>query len=475
MASSVSFNDLDPSCLKQIFSFLRGDDCARLACTAPLWRDAAGASDLWEGFIQQEYHQEAGKLAEVSDACSSTETCRETYQKLHLLRWRARKMWKKLEGWCTENATQISESLQAGATEAQIQEVERELDVTFPEAFKQIYRVHNGQLLNYDQCLDDDNNGSVVRPDGSIFAGLFGGYSFYNHFVCTRMLPLKRMVKWTKWMRESDRMRERGSGEKRDPDEHHYVLFAASYVFNKAFFLDTRDASVHAWTVDRIHFMRAIPEQRASGVLDGILRWMEVYADRLQDGTYQMTALLDDGEDTTAQQMDPSRGICLFPVTEPGLATAVTRGVQVRTSSLFAPELSMVSTTGNATFTLAYSVEFSLLQQDQEGTDEALDRVKLRSRHWSVLDGSGKEFSTVNGAAVVGKYPDLVSGEGVFRYQSCSRQANKRGYMEGSFIFTDISGCDSPISHSQEPGGNTENDFTVVCPRFHTNVPDVIF
>lgn len=32
----------------------------------------------------------------------------------------------------------------------------------------------------------------------SIFHGLFGGYAVYDHIVCSRMLPLERMVHWTK-------------------------------------------------------------------------------------------------------------------------------------------------------------------------------------------------------------------------------------------------------------------------------------
>jgi hypothetical protein len=32
----------------------------------------------------------------------------------------------------------------------------------------------------------------------SIFHGLFGSASFYSHMVSTRMLPLRRLLRWTR-------------------------------------------------------------------------------------------------------------------------------------------------------------------------------------------------------------------------------------------------------------------------------------
>lgn len=74
------------------------------------------------------------------------------------------------------------------------------------------------------------------------------------------------------------------------------------------------------------------PERLARGVPDGsplvpsgdgMLRWMEEYARRLQEGWYAMKNLWDD---------DITRGVCLYPEAGPALAESVTRGVKVRES-----------------------------------------------------------------------------------------------------------------------------------------------
>lgn len=53
----------------------------------------------------------------------------------------------------------------------------------------------------------------------SIFHGLFGGTSFYNHMCSTRMLPLRRLLRWT---RAAHTQLGFEPGDKR-------VLFAASH------------------------------------------------------------------------------------------------------------------------------------------------------------------------------------------------------------------------------------------------------
>ncbi len=55
---------------------------------------------------------------------------------------------------------------------------------------------------------------------------------------------------------------------------------------------------------------------------DGVLRWMEEWARRLAGGWYKVGEF---GLD--ARRLD--RGISLFPVVAPGMATATTQGLQV--------------------------------------------------------------------------------------------------------------------------------------------------
>ena len=56
-----------------------------------------------------------------------------------------------------------------------------------------------------------------------MFDGLFGGYSFYNNLVCTRMFSLSRSSLWT--------------SETLDEFPKKMVI-AASYDFTKPFFMD---------------------------------------------------------------------------------------------------------------------------------------------------------------------------------------------------------------------------------------------
>lgn len=102
-------------------------------------------------------------------------------------------------------------------------------------------------------------------------------------------------------------------------------------------------------------------------------------------------------------------------------------------------------------------------------------RCKLRTRHWSILGADGKGRSTVNGAGVIGKYPDLVAGGSSFHYQSCTRQYETDGSMEGHFLFADLSASTASIDHSHDPKTGVEDDFVVQCPRFPTQIPDTIF
>lgn len=104
-----------------------------------------------------------------------------------------------------------------------------------------------------------------------------------------------------------------------------------------------------------------------------------------------------------------------------------------------------------------------------------MHRCKLRTRHWSILGADGNGRSSVNGAGVIGKFPDLVAGGSSFHYQSCTRQYEVNGSMEGYFMFADLSNSTASIDHSHDPQTESKLDFVVKCPRFPTQVPDIIF
>ena len=53
--------------------------------------------------------------------------------------------WTRIENWLADNAPEILENLNPGATEEEIKRTEEFLGVSFPEDFKDSYLIHNGQ------------------------------------------------------------------------------------------------------------------------------------------------------------------------------------------------------------------------------------------------------------------------------------------------------------------------------------------
>jgi cell wall assembly regulator SMI1 len=53
--------------------------------------------------------------------------------------------WRKIEVWLAANEPQLMSSLNPGATDAQILEVEKAIGNSLPEQIKESYRIHNGQ------------------------------------------------------------------------------------------------------------------------------------------------------------------------------------------------------------------------------------------------------------------------------------------------------------------------------------------
>ncbi|HEY9779743.1 MAG TPA: SMI1/KNR4 family protein [Leptolyngbyaceae cyanobacterium] len=61
-----------------------------------------------------------------------------------------RSIWTRIENWLADNALEILENLNPGATEEEIERTEEFLGVAFPEDVKDSYRIHNGQKSCFD-------------------------------------------------------------------------------------------------------------------------------------------------------------------------------------------------------------------------------------------------------------------------------------------------------------------------------------
>lgn len=99
----------------------------------------------------------------------------------------------------------------------------------------------------------------------------------------------------------------------------------------------------------------------------------------------------------------------------------VTHGVRVCAAARYAEEQ---SDPNSSAYVYIYSIKM---------TNEGTEPVKLKRRHWIILDAYG-ERDDVEGAGVVGEYPELQPGES-YEYQSCCPLSTSWGTMEGSYAF----------------------------------------
>ncbi len=97
----------------------------------------------------------------------------------------------------------------------------------------------------------------------------------------------------------------------------------------------------------------------------------------------------------------------------------VTEGVRVRAAALYMPDQSQPAA---RKYVFAYRIGI---------TNEGTQRVRLLSRHWVIINGSG-DREDVQGPGVVGKFPSLGPGEH-FEYTSFCPLDTEWGTMEGSF------------------------------------------
>ncbi|MER3522737.1 MAG: Co2+/Mg2+ efflux protein ApaG [Ignavibacteria bacterium] len=97
----------------------------------------------------------------------------------------------------------------------------------------------------------------------------------------------------------------------------------------------------------------------------------------------------------------------------------VTEGVRVRAAALYLPDQSQPAA---QKYLFAYRISI---------INEGTERVRLLSRHWVIINGSG-DREDVGGPGVVGKFPSLAPGE-QFEYTSFCPLDTEWGTMEGSF------------------------------------------
>lgn len=97
----------------------------------------------------------------------------------------------------------------------------------------------------------------------------------------------------------------------------------------------------------------------------------------------------------------------------------VTEGIRVQAEAAYLPDQSHPAANK---YVFAYSISIA-----NEGTK----RARLLSRHWVIINGNG-DREDVEGPGVVGKYPNLGTGD-VFEYTSFCPLDTEWGTMEGTY------------------------------------------
>lgn len=223
---------------------------------------------------------------------------------------RVKKCWDKLRNWLTINFPEAESTLNKGASEDDIQELEKILKVKLPLPTRILYRFHDGQDFE-----DKHFQNSLVGCP----LGIIGGYSFYNHLVTVYLLPLRQVISETKEITP-----------KLDfPVRSKCVVVAASCTYSeKLFFLNCTSGQLYVGTrnlLDDGEMFPCVPNALISSVhdcsvdqqQDAMLLWLEEHGRRLENGIIKL------------RQEENLRSISQFPEESPFCSTAITNGVKV--------------------------------------------------------------------------------------------------------------------------------------------------
>lgn len=260
------------------------------------------------------------------------------------------------------------------------------------------------------QCLDD--------------LGLLGGFSAYNHHVCMQLLPLDLIAAFTHFLREQTAL------------SRTHLVIAASSSLERLLLLDVHTGDLSFGLVSgapppgrpmsrlgRFGLLRVVPTSAPRG--HDLLLYLEELARRLHAAFYLPTPL---------EPLDPhSVGLNLFPQAGPKFTIAVTRGIRVTASAVYAPEMG----------SFVYSIRIKLLESGDEGYQTPAQRgfttAQLHTRRWTLRKAVGPP-DEVEGPGVVGRFPLLHEGGWREDAQSRTGRVSRGELKDGLFIYQSLSG-----------------------------------
>ena len=387
---------------RHLLPYLTATALGRLECTSPTLRtQILQTSSGWKILCQRDFvvelqHQQQQQecLAPVYntelqsfDELKACPTWKEAYKQ-----WVAWQSWThggvkpkdlvkaihlfcRLKVWLRQNNLQSVLRSFAPCLEQNV--FARLKESRFPSGLLALYSVHGGQKQLRPRS-----------PDSDFFAGLFGGYTCYNNFYSMRLMHANLFAAEEFRPREQDPIPVAMS-----PGNPRTYLFVMPPTH------EDPEGSIAISNVLPIHGPSPSPRFQTVGH-GGILSYLETYADRVEAGYYQPIPIIPGAPTST--------GICLFPNAGPTVSCAVTRGIEVRASARWFPDL---IDAGRENLNFGYSIRIRMV----ENAD--FETCQLVGRHWAFIDGNGT-VRRVDGEGVIGKQPLFF------------RENNKSGYMD---------------------------------------------
>uniref|UniRef100_A0A1D1YR28 F-box protein SKIP16 n=1 Tax=Anthurium amnicola TaxID=1678845 RepID=A0A1D1YR28_9ARAE len=441
----AALEGLEDLVMEILLSKLGPKSVAVLACVSARLRAAAADDALWRGFCCRDLDLSA-PLDPGGDRCPSFKVAYQMWREsFAMYPWqlvrRAKKCWSNIKGWTAANFPEAGETLQKGASEAEVEEVEKKLGVKLPLPARVLYRFCNGQ---------DTMSNDVFENERLFPLGIIGGYCFYDHHINVHLLPLSEVLEETREYRNQLGFSIRSK----------YIVVAVSYFVEKLFFLNCANGQLYVGTRNLStdgEMLPCVPRALISSLRgsdgdtlqDAMLLWLEEHNRSLQSGLFQL------------RELDKKKMICLFPETPPSCNVATTNGLKIRTSAVLVPELCDLN--DEQKYWFAYSIRISLSPEGCTLDGVRYDSCQLDSRHW-IIRSNDNVVSNVRGEGVIGKFPLLVPDMEEFVYESCTSLPASPGSMEGSFTFV--------------PGRLTDpkgREFRVEVPRVSFKLPSYIF
>jgi len=353
---------------------------------------------------------------------------------------RAANLWAKIERWCEDTnsgivGNRILKSLVHGVSYHDSRFFQLKLRNKQHEglrALEAIYAFYDGQSMQSTRGL-------------WTFRGLIGGYCAYNFLTVTHLLDGATAEKM--FLFEANKeyfpiaasMFQQKKSFKVRVDTGEVVMCASGGYNNYPALYHIRDGVVRSGGGSG-----GGSETVANrGAGDEALVWMEELAHRLLVGEIETGRISDDNRtDFIAHYptLMASARLGAYPKPVPVVSRAVTRGVEVVGSGVFAPEMGCH----------IYSIQMRLLTPEDEGYELPSSRnfltCQLMTRDWKMVSHVSHDVEEVTGDGVIGIYPLLSEGEhrkdsgdtasnvsrgGIetepFKYQSCC------GPIQGSF------------------------------------------